>query len=198
MAALLRGGGFAILQGGNMSRIWPVALALCLAAGTYWAIGGFSGEDYPYRKPGLWEVTSQSFSTPAVEKIAKDLVKGAKICIDRDTDKQLLQVGQSLVKQLCSKADTKISGRTITVETDCNMLGVHATGKSVTTIQHTTFHTETESRVDGQAEPVRSSQEGRWIGDCPSDLKPGDMVMMNGALKLNIKDLTGKAAQLIK
>jgi hypothetical protein len=180
-----------------MNRIWPIALALCLAAVTFWAIGGLSGEDYPYRRPGLWEVTSQLSTAPEVEKIAKDLMKGTKICIDRDTDKQLLQAGQSLVKQLCSKADMKISGRTITVETDCNMLGVQASGKSVTTIHETTFHTESESRVSGQAEPMRTSQEGRWIGECPSDLKPGDVVMMNGALKLNVKDLAGKASQLV-
>jgi hypothetical protein len=180
-----------------MKRILPVMLALCLAAGAYWAFSSVSGEDYPYRRPGLWEVTSQS-STPGFDKIAKDILGGAKICIDRDTDKQLLQAGQSFVKQLCSKADMKISGRTISVETDCTVLGVHAAGKSITTISETSYHTETESRIDGQPEPVRTGQDGRWVGACPSDVKPGDMVIMNGAVKLNVKDLADKASQLIK
>src|SRR5215472_1000042 len=155
-----------------MKRILPVALALCLVAGAYWAMGGVSAEDYPYRKPGLWEVTNQSFSTPAVEKFAKDLIAGTKMCIDRDTDKLMLQAGQSLVKQFCSKADMKVDAKTITVETDCTMLGMHSTGKSITTIRDTSFHTETESHTDGQPNPTRTSQDGRWIGSCPSDLKP--------------------------
>jgi Protein of unknown function (DUF3617) len=190
---------------GDMKRILPVALALTLAAGIYWAVGAVSGDGYPYRKPGLWEVTNQSFSLPVTEKesgkaldIAKGLLTGTKICLDRDTDQLMLQAGQSLVKQLCSKTDKKVNGNTIIVETDCTVFGMHTTGKSTTTIRDTSFHTETESHIDGQAEPTRTSQDGRWIGACPSDLKPGDVVMMNGALKLNIKDITGTASQLLK
>jgi hypothetical protein len=182
----------------NMKRFSPVVLVIVVAAGIYLLAGGVSGEDYPYRKPGLWEVTNQSFSTPEVEKIAKSLIAGTKMCIDRDTDKLLLQAGQSFAKQLCSKAEMNVSGRTITVETDCTILGMHTTGKSVTTINGTSFHTETESRLDGKEEPAKTSQDGRWIGACPSDLKPGDVVMMNGALKLNIKDLGSKASQLLR
>ena len=75
---------------------------------------------------------------------------------------------------------------------------VHAAGKSVTTIRETSFHTETESRLDGQPEPARTSQDGRWVGPCPSDLKPGDIVMMNGVLKLNVKDFSEKSTQLLQ
>jgi hypothetical protein len=182
----------------NMKWIFPAMLVLGLAAGIYLLAGSVSGENYPYRKPGLWEVTNQSFSSPEMEKIAKGLITGTKMCIDRDTDQLLLQAGQAIAKQLCSKTGMKIDGKTIIVETDCTVLGMHTTGKSVTTIREASFHTETESHADGQPNPTRTSQDGRWAGACPSDLKPGDVVMMNGALKLNIKDLGNKASQLLR
>jgi hypothetical protein len=153
-----------------MRRIFAAALAIGLAAGSYLLVASLSGADYPYRKPGLWEVTSQSSSTTEFDKIGKigKLVAGTKFCIDRDTDRLFLQAGHAVSKQLCPKTDMKVHGTTVIVETECRGEGLSATGRTVTAIQETSYHSESDVHIDGQPNPTHVSQDGRSNRATPS------------------------------
>jgi hypothetical protein len=161
-----------------------------LAASLLTAVAG--AVDFPERKPGLWQVSTQlPVRVPNMEKLG---LGDTKICLDRDTDKLFLQSGQNLSKQMCSRVDAKVDGRTVVVESECKILGRTITAKSVTTVSsdmvyHTDVTSTSDPPVEGRANPTRTSQDGRWTGPCPGDMKPGDIVMMGGMVKLNVKDL---------
>ncbi|MGP0060825.1 MAG: DUF3617 domain-containing protein [Beijerinckiaceae bacterium] len=150
---------------------------------TIYATAAFADE-FPPRKPGLWEVTSAGEKRPTVKM---------KMCIDKDTDEQFHKFGTDLLtEKTCSRRDLKVTDNVATAETQCKIGGSTVTTTSVTTFTgDTAFHGDSkihsEPALLGKTDAV-STEDGKWIGPCPSDMEPGDFVLANGPT-LNIKML---------
>ena len=147
--------------------------------------------DLPQRKAGLWEITMSPPNPkfpPTVERV----------CLDAATNALLYKAGAGAGKKLCSKTDVQSSGGKVVVDSVCKIGSTQATTHSVTILSGATgYHTDTAVHYDppmfGRSEST-SSQDGKWSGECPADMKPGDIVvnpspMMPVPLKMNLNDM---------
>lgn len=142
-----------------------------------------AAEDYPPRKPGLWEVSVHNPSIPDVT---------TKLCIDAATDQLFHQFSNNVRSQHCSKNDIKVSGSTVTADSDCTLGGTKVTTTSITTFTgDSAYHVDVKSHFDppklGQSD-VTITQDAKWTGECPADMKPGDFDMGHG-IKINVKTI---------
>jgi hypothetical protein len=144
-----------------------------------------SFEDLPKRKPGLWEVTVNTGDSqrPPVTN---------RMCLDPATDAALIKFGMGSANQICSKQDMSISGNVATIDAVCKIgTSQQITHSTITYTGNTAYKTQVKARFDppflGKTESSTST-EARWVGPCPADMKPGDMVVGNG-VKINLNDL---------
>jgi hypothetical protein len=156
---------------------WPVAAAAQLP-------------DLPPRRPGQWElrmVTEKPPGGPTIE---------AQMCIDRATDRDLMDFGLRMSKDSCKRYEVRRVGADWVIDSDC----VFGPIKSVTkTTISGDFQSNLSVRIEGTTEgmpgkhkgpqPTLMMQTGRWLGEkCAKGMKPGD-VGMPGGLKFNVKHL---------
>ena len=145
-------------------------------------------DDYPPRKPGLWEITMNLASAHAPPMVSK-------MCIDTATDAALYKIGSDAPGIQCSRRDIVRSGQTMTIDSVCNMGNRTFTTHAITVFtDDVAYHTDNTSHIDppltpGQAE-TKTSQDAKWVGPCPADMKPGDMMLPNG-VKMNILSKMG-------
>jgi hypothetical protein len=138
-------------------------------------------DDYPPRKAGLWEVAVHN---PAVPDVTM------KLCIDPDTDQMFHKFSGDVRAKHCQKNTVNVSGTTVTAESVCLLGSITTTTDAVTTFTgDSAYHVDIKMHFDppklGQSD-VAITQDAKWTGDCPADMKPGDMDMGHG-LKFNIK-----------
>jgi Protein of unknown function (DUF3617) len=148
-------------------------LAAVLAGGILWTLR----EDAPpRRKSGLWEMTNQTTTGgPTV----------TQICIDQATDDLIHGVGASRME--CTQTEWKREGDQIVVRTVCKIDQSEATANSVLigdfeTVYHNEVFVVFDPPMRGN-DQLNMSQDARWIGPCPDDMKPGDIVMPDGSIK---------------
>jgi hypothetical protein len=162
-----------------------VTAGLVIVGSLACAATGARGDDLPTRKAGLWEVTLHMAT-------ANMPTQTMKFCTDAATDAELYKFGMNAAQGMCSRYDLHRSGNVATVDTECKMGEMKMTSHSVMTFTgDTAYKTVIQSRSDppmmGRAETTMT-QEARWTGPCPADMKPGDMVMPNG-MKMNMKSI---------
>ncbi len=138
-----------------------------------------SAADFPTRKAGLWEITTN---------VASHSIKMQQ-CIDASTDQAMQAHAGSAPQGDCSKRDVQKSGATMTIDSVCTFAGKTVTSHVVVTGSFDSEYTltatsQTESKPAGTAVTLNA----KWLGPCASDQKPGDMIMPNG-MKLNIQNL---------
>ncbi len=147
-------------------------------------------QDFPARKPGLWEVNMKMEGSPATL---------TKHCVDEKTDKQMQQMGQAMNTD-CKPGVQKQEAGAYLFEQECKF------GKSVMASRSITkgdfqsrFQTEIESRftppLNGQA-GSKMVLDAKWAGACPSGWKPGDMEM--GGKRINVNEMMQGAAKPAK
>jgi hypothetical protein len=142
--------------------------------------------ELPKRKAGLWELTMSIEGTKAP-------MPSAKLCIDAATDAEFYKMGAGMSRDACSKRDLKVNGKTITVDSVCSFAAnrTSTTHATTTFTGDTAYHTEVQMHYEpplmGKSDSAMA-QDGKWIGACPADMQPGDM-LMPGGLKLNVRDL---------
>jgi hypothetical protein len=140
-------------------------------------------DDYPPRKPGLWEVTSQAEVGHAAT---------TKMCIDADTDQLFHKLAPDFRSIAhCTQNDVKVDGDTVTAESVCKVGSSTLTTTSVTKFDgDSAYHTDITSHLDpavlGKSDTT-ISQDGKWSGVCPPDMKPGDIIVHG--FKINVKTL---------
>jgi hypothetical protein len=165
-----------------MKRVcFAVLLSTVFVAGAF--VASASADDFPARKPGEWDVTVMRGDTP---------VGTVKMCLDKDTDQLLYKIGGGLSSQLCQHSDIKVTGNVLTTQSECTIHGSKITTSSTTTFDgDTAFHLKMNSHFDpaimGKTDVV-TQQQGKWVGACPADMKPGDFTAGHG-IKVNIKML---------
>jgi hypothetical protein len=163
-----------------MKRILLVATIALIAATAVHA------DPYPHRKPGLWQVslTMTDSKLPPVT---------SKYCIDAATESALMGLGQSMMKNACSQQDVHVAGGKGTIDTVCKFGQSTQTSHTVIAFTgDTAYHSATRSHMQpamfGKSDHS-STTDAKWIGPCPGDMKPGDVIMANG-LKMNISPST--------
>jgi hypothetical protein len=139
-------------------------------------------DDYPPRKPGLWEITAHN---PAP---VPDVTM--RLCIDPVTDQMFHKFSGDVRAKHCQKNDMKVTGPTVTADSICKLGGTTVTTNSVMTYTGDgAYHVDIKTHFDppklGQSD-VTVTQDAKWTGDCPADMKPGDLDMGHG-IKFNIK-----------
>jgi hypothetical protein len=148
-------------------------------------------DDLPQRKAGLWQV---DMANPGGQMPPQQM----KMCIDANTDAEMYKMGMSAAQGMCSKPDIHRSGDTMTTNSQCKMDQTQITTQSVTKFNgDSAYHTDINSKFNppmmGHSDSVMT-QDAKWVGACPADLVPGDVVMANG-MKVNIKQMMGNQKQ---
>lgn len=144
-------------------------------------------EDFPKRKPGLWEIrTSIPGHGPA---------QTMKQCIDAASDAKLAQMGKSMGKNMgaqCAKNEFRKEDGKFISESDCTAGGTRMISKSVFSGDFNSRYTsETTTRYDP---PMMGTKEqkmtlsARWVGPCEAGQKPGDVILPSG-MKMNINSM---------
>jgi hypothetical protein len=168
----------------NMRWIAICLATLALLGAASWSVA--YAQDFPPRKPGLWQIDMAIPAAPGLQQM--------KMCIDSGTDAEMYKMGMSAARAACDKPSINRSGSTVTIDSACKMGETRMTTHAVTKFTgDTAYRTEADTKMDppmpgrGQS---KVTQEGKWVGPCPADMTPGDVTMGNG-MKMNIKQMLG-------
>ncbi|MBN8979896.1 MAG: DUF3617 family protein [Rhizobiales bacterium] len=131
--------------------------------------------EMPSRKAGLWEVTINRSGG----HIPPQTVQHST---DATTD-----------KEMCSKQDMQKTATGMTIDSTCNIGGMTSVSHMEVTGDFNSAYTikmtsQNSGGPAGMPHDVATTMEGKWLGPCKADQKPGDMIMPGG-VKMNIKDL---------
>ena len=148
-------------------------------------------DDLPKRKPGLWEITTTS-DRPNSQPMT------AKMCTDDKTQQLFAHFGDQAAKTKCSKRDVQNQGTTVITDTVCNIAKSQVTSHAVMNFDSATsfsiqVHSHYEPALFGRTDS-NSTHTGKWVGACPADLKPGDVLSPNG-VKINMNAVLESKAQ---
>lgn len=137
--------------------------------------------DFIHRKPGLWSITTAMKGMPAK-------MGASKMCIDANTDAELMRHGMKWDSHACTAPAIAGAGPVRTVDMVCHIAG--ATQKSHIVM---TFSGDASYRMDMTSKVSRPnipehdmhlSQDAKWMGACPAGMKPGDMTI--GGMTVNV------------
>jgi hypothetical protein len=137
----------------------------------------------PSRKPGLWEVKMSIAGRNAPPQVIEQ-------CIDAATDQMMQSSAGPYSAAVCPDRDVQRSGDSITINSKCTLGGKPASARAVIT---GSFDGAYSMTVTSQSEALPGSNltmtiDGRWLGPCSADQKPGDMIFGNGR-KINILEV---------
>lgn len=135
-------------------------------------------DDLPKRKPGLWEIVGTSDHREGAPQTTR-------MCTDDKTQDLLSRLSDQVGKNKCSKRDVQNQGTQVVTDSVCTIAQSQVTSHTVMTFDSTTsftiqMHSHFEPALFGKTES-NSTQSGKWVGACPADMKPGEMVSPNGA-----------------
>lgn len=143
--------------------------------------------EMPARKAGLWEIKlnhGDGRQTPT---------QIIQHCTDAATEKDMAATFAPMAKDMCSKQDMQKTAAGIVIDSTCqigamtSVSHMEITGdfNSAYTMKMTSQNTGGPSAMPKE---TVTTMEGKWMGACKGDQKPGDMVMPGG-VKINIKDM---------
>jgi len=160
-----------------------VGYAAGVLAGALCAGSDARAVDLPARRPGLWDVTMH-MAAGTMPPITM------KFCTDESVDAAMYKLGMSPGAPPCSRKDMQRSGNVVTMDSVCQMDASKLTSHiEMTFTGDTAYRTSIKSHYDpplnGQRESSMS-QDAKWIGPCPPDMQPGDMIGPSG-IKMNVK-----------
>jgi hypothetical protein len=156
-------------------------LQFAIAAAVIFVGAQASAADFPARRAGLWDVTvtMQGMNLPA---------RTNKMCIDAATDAKLMNLGMASKEAKCTSMNVSGMGNVRTVDSVCHMNGGEQKNHIVMTYAgNGAYHMDMQSQFSPPVAGHNQShimQDAKWIGPCPPDMKPGDM-MING-MKINM------------
>jgi hypothetical protein len=143
--------------------------------------------ELPPRKPGLWEL-KMNFARNAPPQVMQQ-------CTDASTDKLMHSTsGNSGAPENCSKRDISTSGNQTVIDSVCTVSGKTMISHTVVTGSFDSAYVmNITTKSDGPLAPGEMSElsmtlQGKWLGPCAADQKPGDMIMPGG-MKINVIDM---------
>ncbi len=142
-------------------------------------------QDLPKMKPGLWESTTTGGPKGAPAHASK-----SSMCVNESMQQDLLAFSQNMGAK-CSKNIMRKDGNKYVGVAECNMGSTIVKSNSVTTFSgDTSFRAENRATftppMAGMSEST-STQESKFVGPCPANMKPGDINM--GGRVMNINDM---------
>jgi hypothetical protein len=158
-----------------------LALTALLASGT---LATAAELNLPARKAGEWKIEMQVMAgAPAMQ---------TRLCLDAETDKQLMAKGTMLSGD-CSKMDMKQENGGYVIDAECTVGAMKSKTHTVMTGDfQSTYKMEITSDTEGGPKqmPPHSTmtQTATWTGPC-TDLKPGEMEMRG--MKINALQMMG-------
>lgn len=133
--------------------------------------------DYPNFKPGLWQVTTTAQGKPP---------QVAENCINTETSKRMTELGQQMMGGQCTGMEMVKKGETFTSDTACNLGNFKITTQSTFSGDfQTTFNFSSTSQINPPMmgnSGSKTSGIGKYIGDCPANMKPGDVKLPGGQI----------------
>lgn len=150
-----------------------IRVALGLAASCLVLAPAARADEFPVRKPGLWEITMTLRNAPP---------RVSRLCIDAATEARMRTLGQTDATGLCSRRNVSRSGDIVTIDSVCRIGSSEVTTHAVTTITgDTAYRTESASHFDppthGGMVDSNMTQDAKWLGPCGPDMQPGDMMI---------------------
>jgi len=144
--------------------------------------------DGPSRKPGLWEVKTRIETANAPALVVRQ-------CIDAATDPMLQSIAGPIDPAVCAERNVRSAPNATTLDFKCTVAGKPATAHAVIT---GSFEDAYELAVTAQGEAIAGGQmtmlmEGKWLGPCAADQRPGDVILSNG-MKINLPEMKKRAA----
>ena len=151
-----------------------IPIALIALAGL---CGVAAAADLPHRKPGLWEMTSHSATSESSEITRR-------ICLDKESEGLLNRQAVASGQEACAKVEMHSTGNQFTATAVCSMGSVKMTSEATTTFvsdtaSTTKVHTTFDPPLAGRSQ-FDTHDEAKWLGACPADMKPGDMILKTG------------------
>jgi hypothetical protein len=139
--------------------------------------------ELPARKPGLWEIKSNT-GNPNMPQMS------IRECVDTATD-QMMQAnfgGPNSARQ-CPQRNIQRSGNAITIDSTCVIAGKTSTSHVVISGDFQSSYTMTiTTQPQGAPSGRTMTMVATWVGPCAADQRPGDTIMPNG-MKYNIQDV---------
>jgi hypothetical protein len=139
-----------------------------------------AADELPSRKVGLWEVKTSLDNRSGPPLVIKQ-------CIDAATDQMLQSNAGPYSQEACTKRDVQRSANSMTIDSTCAVAGKTGTAHAVVVGSFDSAYTMTVT-AQGEGTPggkMTMTMEGKWLGPCTADQKPGDVIMGNG-MKINI------------
>ncbi len=159
-------------------------LIVASLAGVIGHVAPALAQDYPQLKPGQWEMTTSS------SKSADARPNKMTMCTDAVVQKQMMDMGKGLSRDLCSKLDVRREGDKYIGDSVCKVGESTMTSHSVMTVQgDTAYKTVVTATYDPPLMGMKDANttiEGRNTGPCRDGLTPGDVVSAEGR-KFNMK-----------
>ncbi len=142
------------------------------------------------QKPGLWEMTTSVTGMPT------GLV--SKLCMDKGLSNRMIEIGMKAPGNAqCTQSNVVKTEATVDIDSVCNMSGrkitSHIRMEMISdSAYHQTIVSTMEPPMGGDGKSI-TTVIGKRLGDCPADMKGGDMIVPGG-VKLNMYDALNKAA----
>jgi hypothetical protein len=164
----------------QLFRLPTLAALLLLGAAPALAV------ELPTRKAGLWELKMLRTGSPAPEMTMQH-------CTDATTDKQMTTSLSPMAKQNCSKNDIQKTATGYVTDSVCSYGGTTMTSHSEVTGDFNSAYSvkvtsHNEGAPAGAPRDTSMTLQAKWLGACPADQKPGDIVMPGG-FRMNITDM---------
>ncbi len=142
--------------------------------------------EFPTLKNGQWEMTTTSNAGGGGPR-------KSTVCLDADTQKQMLDMSQGMQKEMCTKLDMRHEGSRYITDAECRLGDSVVKSHGVMTMTgDTAYRTESTATFDPpinkDLKEAKTVIEGKYTGPCREGMQPGDMVTATGQ-KLNLKDL---------
>jgi Protein of unknown function (DUF3617) len=143
------------------------------------------------RKPGLWEVKTSIENSSGPPRVVQQ-------CIDAATDQLSQSIAGPFSAAVCPERKVQRSADAVTIDSACSIAGKPASAHAVMTGSFDSAYTM-KVTAEGELLPggkMTMTMEGKWLGACAADQRPGDIIMGNG-VKINIPDMQKRAPSTI-
>jgi len=161
-------------------------LAVTVPLGLAVSVSQASAQDFPKLKPGQWETTTVSSGTPGAPQ------NKITMCTDDSVQKQMMNIGEGMRREMCSKAEIRRDGGKYIGDSVCKIGPGTMTSHSVMTVDgESAYKTVVSATYDPPFMGMKESTttiEGRNVGPCRDGLEPGDVVTATGQ-KFNLKSM---------
>jgi hypothetical protein len=147
-------------------------------------ISAAQAADAPSRKPGLWEIKT------SIEGQGRTVT--VQQCIDAATDQMLQSSTGPFAGPACPEREVKKMDNGMTIDSRCSFNGKPASVRADITGSFEGAYTMIVTSQGSDLPAAKMTMEGKWLGACAADQKPGDVVMANG-VKVNIPELQKRA-----